>query len=55
MMVAEMRFRTLDAPELVAKVIGGTQYEDGEEIQEDRGTGSPFYVLLDNSFILCSA
>ena len=36
MMVAEMSFRKLDAPELVAKVVDGTQYKDGEEIQEDR-------------------
>ena len=36
MMVAEMSFRKLDAPELVAKVVDGTRYEDGEEIQEDR-------------------
>ncbi len=36
MMIAEMSFRKLDAPELVAKVINGTQYEDGKEIQEDR-------------------
>jgi transposase-like protein len=36
LMVAEMRFRKLDAPELVAKVVDGTQYEDGKEIKEDR-------------------
>ena len=36
LMVAEMSFRKLDAPELVAKVVDGTQYEDGEEIQKDR-------------------
>ena len=36
MMVAEMSFRKLDAPELVAKVVDGTRYEDGKEIQEDR-------------------
>lgn len=36
MMVAEMSFRKLDAPELVAKVVDGTRYEDGEEIQDDR-------------------
>ena len=36
MMVAEMSFRKLDAPELVAKVVDGTRYEDGEEIREDR-------------------
>jgi transposase-like protein len=36
MMVAEMSFRKLDAPELVAKVVDGTRYEDGEEIQNDR-------------------
>lgn len=36
MMIAEMRFRKLDAPELVAKVVDGTRYEDGEEIRQDR-------------------
>ena len=36
MMVAEMSFRKLDAPELVAKVVDETRYEDGEEIQEER-------------------
>lgn len=36
LMVAEMSFRKLDAPELVAKVVDGTRYQDGEEIQEDR-------------------
>jgi putative transposase len=36
MMVAEMSFRKLDAPELVAKVVDGTRYEDGQEIQDDR-------------------
>jgi transposase-like protein len=36
MMVAEMSFRKLDAPELVAKVVDGTRYQDGEEIQDDR-------------------
>jgi putative transposase len=36
LMVAEMSFRKLDAPELVAKVVDGTRYEDGEEIQKDR-------------------
>ena len=35
-MVAEMRFRKLDAPELVAKVVDGTQYQDGKEIQKER-------------------
>ena len=35
-MIAEMRFRALDAPELVAKVVDGTRYKDGEQIQEDR-------------------
>jgi hypothetical protein len=34
--VAEMRFRKLDAPELVAKVVDETRYQDGEEIREDR-------------------
>jgi transposase-like protein len=36
MMVAEMSFRKLDAPKLVAKVVDGTRYQDGEEIQNDR-------------------
>jgi len=36
MMIAEMSFRKLDAPELVAKVVDGTRYEDGEEIRQDR-------------------
>jgi hypothetical protein len=36
MMVAEMSFTKLDAPELVAKVVDGTRYQDGEEIQNDR-------------------
>jgi len=36
LMVAEMRFRKLDAPELVAKVVDGTQYQDGKEIQKER-------------------
>jgi transposase-like protein len=36
LMVAEMSFRKLNAPELVAKVVDGTRYEDGEEIQENR-------------------
>jgi len=36
LMVAEMSFRRLNAPELVAKVVDGTRYEDGEEIREDR-------------------
>jgi hypothetical protein len=36
MMVAEMSFRKLDAPELVAKVVDETRYEDGQEIQDDR-------------------
>lgn len=36
MMVAEMSFRKLDAPELVAKVVDGTRYKDGEQICEDR-------------------
>ncbi len=36
LMVAEMSFRKLDAPELVAKVVDGTRYEDGEEIQKNR-------------------
>jgi len=31
-----MSFRKLDAPELVAEVSDGRQYEDGKEIQEDR-------------------
>jgi hypothetical protein len=35
-MVAEMSFRTLNAPEWVTKVGDGTQYQDGEEIQEGR-------------------
>lgn len=35
-MVAEMSFRKLDAPELVAKVVDGTRYKNGEEIQKDR-------------------
>ena len=36
LMVAEMNFRKLDAPELVAKVVDGTRYENGEEIQNNR-------------------
>jgi len=36
LMVAEMSFRKLDAPELVAKVVDGTRYKNGEEIQKDR-------------------
>ena len=36
LIVAEMNFRKLDAPELVAKVVDGTRYENGEEIQNDR-------------------
>ncbi len=36
LMVAEMNFRKLDAPELVAKVVDGTRYEDGKEIQKNR-------------------
>jgi hypothetical protein len=36
MMVAEMSFRKLDAPELVTKVVDGTRYQDGKEIREDR-------------------
>jgi hypothetical protein len=36
MMVAEMSFRKLDAPESVAKVVDGMRYKDGEEIQKDR-------------------
>jgi hypothetical protein len=31
-----MSFRKLDAPDLVAKVVDGTRYEDGKEIQEDK-------------------
>jgi len=31
-----MSFRKLNAPELVAKVVDGTRYEDGKEIQENR-------------------
>ncbi len=36
LMIAEMSFRKLNAPELVAKVVDGTRYEDGKEIQENR-------------------
>lgn len=36
LMVAEINFRKLDAPELVAKVVDGTRYEDGKEIQKNR-------------------
>ena len=34
MMVAEMSFRKLNAPELVEKVAGGTKYRNGEEVKE---------------------
>jgi hypothetical protein len=34
MMIAEMRFRKLDAPQLVDKVARGTKYDNGEEIKD---------------------
>jgi hypothetical protein len=33
MMVAEMSFRKLNAPQLVEKVAGGTKYDDGKEVK----------------------
>ena len=44
MMIAEMSFRKLDAPELVAKVVDGTRYEDGID-----GKGSSAYGAIDYS------
>jgi hypothetical protein len=34
MMVAEMSFRKLDAPELVEKVAEGKKYDNGKEIRD---------------------
>ena len=34
MMVAEMSFRKLNAPELVQRVAGGTKYNNGEQVKE---------------------
>jgi transposase-like protein len=35
LMVAEKRFRRLNAPELLAKVYAGTRYEDGIEVARE--------------------
>jgi len=34
MMVAEISFRKLNAPELVEKVARGTKYNNGEQVKE---------------------
>jgi hypothetical protein len=34
LMVAQKRFRRLNAPELLAKVYAGARYEDGIEVTE---------------------
>jgi len=34
LMIAEARFRRLNAPELLAKVYTGVRYEDGIEVTE---------------------
>ena len=45
-MVAEMSFRKLDAPQLVAKVASGTKYDNGNEVGQPL---SSFYTPIDNS------
>jgi hypothetical protein len=36
MMIAEMSFRTLNAPHLVEKVANGRTYKDGAEVKKAR-------------------